>query len=119
MSSMPCLSLVSKHSTYVHDNYHQSRFHFIENFFKSIQLPFHEKNYPTSISPKNYFSSMELLFKQRTFITGPASTDGNNYFHYSSFYCITNLLASIQLQLHQKLSFINPASIYFKNYFHQ
>src|ERR1043165_8225985 len=111
MSSMPCLSLVSKHSTYVHDNYHQSRFHFIENFFKSIQLPFHEKNYPTSITPKNYFSSMELLFKQIIILMGPASTYGSNYCHHSSFYCIKNLVSSIQLLFTVKIISINSTSI--------
>ena len=54
---------------------------------------------------------MELLFKQRTILMGPASTYGNNYFHQSSFYCIKNLVSSIQLLFTVKIISINPTSI--------
>src|SRR5688572_22859328 len=38
---------------------------------------------------------MELLFRQRTILMGPAPTYGNYYFLQSSFYCMKNLVSSI------------------------
>ena len=107
---MPYLTLVSKQSTYVHVNYHQSSFHFIRNFFinpTSISLEKITFINPTSIWRKKYFSSMELLSKQRYILMDPASNYGNNYFHHSSFYCIENLISSIQLLFTGKIISIN------------
>src|SRR5688572_19738244 len=108
MSSMPHFTLVSKQSTYVHDNYHQSRFHFMKNFFNQSSFHFMEKMTQLLY---NFFSSMELLFTQRTILMGPASTYGNNYFLQSSFYCIKNLVLSIQLLFPIKIISTNPTSI--------
>jgi len=53
---------------------------------------------------------MELLFKQRIILMGPASTYGNNYFHQSSFYWMEKLISSIQLLFAIKIISINPTS---------
>ena len=54
---------------------------------------------------------MELLFKQRTILMGPASTYGNNYFYQSSFYLRKKLFPSIQLLFKHRIDFMNPTSI--------
>ena len=114
MSSMPYLTLVSKQSTYVHVNYHQSSFHFIQKFCHQSNFHLIRKNY---FYQSNFyftieiFSSMELLFKQRYTLMDPASNYGNNYFHQSSFYWMENLISSIQLLFMGKIISINPTSI--------
>ena len=107
MSSVPYLTLVSKQSTNVHDNYHRSSIHFI-GFFSPILLSFNEKITQILFGQK-YLSSIELLFKERTILIDPPA----------SCFCLRKqLFLSIQIPLSQKLSFIN-ISICGKNYFDQ
>src|SRR5688572_9099372 len=94
MSSMPYLTLVSKQSTYVHDNYNQSRFHFVENFFNQYGFQFRKK-------------MTKLLFNQK------------NIFHQWNFYVSKELFSRVQLRLTETIIFIIPASIASKTKFHQ
>src|SRR5688572_26583058 len=98
MSSMPYLTLVSKQSTYVHDNYHQSSFHFIKKYFSSIQHPFNWKKLLLSI---------QLLFYER------------NIFHQWNFSLSKEIFSWIQLLITETIIFINPASVESKTKFHQ
>src|SRR5688572_12663655 len=108
---MPYLMLVSKQSTYMHDDYHQSSLHFID-IFSSIKLPFNLTKL-AYFYQSNFYLTKEIFFINGTFIYA------KKYSHGSSFYLRKQLFSSIQLLLNRKLRFIHPASIYGKNYFDQ
>src|SRR5688572_382360 len=96
MSSMLYLTLVSKQSTYVHVNYHQSSFHFIKKFF-------HQSNF--HLIGKNYFYQSNFYLTKEIF------------FYQWNFYLSKDIFSWIQLSITETIIFINPASIESKAYF--
>src|ERR1043165_3019047 len=90
MSSVPYFTLVSKQSTYVHVNYHQSSFHFMKKFL-------HQSNF--HLIRKKLLLSIQLLLHDR------------NIFHQWNFYLSNDIFSWIQLLFTIKIISINPTSI--------